>query len=704
MAEKILRKELPPPPELNGYSSYTLDVIVWYILISILELRLFETLDVSFIGKPLCDTLYKLKYSNNYKTICSENNTYWHELWQFRNHWLASLQFPIQLSYALLDPFVKHGAGPRLARYFPFAYELCIARRLVVGDDGSVTLEKIQTKREHGVYYSPPDVVQHIVNKTLGRFLDPLISELEHLVKKNSGDFSERKIIQIVSDVAKIKILDPAVGGGEFLIECSKVLSKFYDYAKHSLSLHQEGADFKELKDNDFFTYDILSRPLSSALFNNLYGLDLDPCAVRLCILSLSSQAAHENTNLCDTIDKVSKNIRQTDSIISASYKLNHKNELKETTSTQFFKNDIPKIEEIYPDIFTLDKDGFNIIIGNPPYCRLSETERQFAEELGYSVSLSKDIYALFIEAAVQLVCNQNSSIGFIVPLSLSFSENLAPTRKLLINLDRDIWLSHYDNIPGTIFSTGKPESANTNLANSQRTTILIINDISEASRRIMSTHFQRWRSKERPNLFKNQTWSDITSAVSVKHGFPKIGSNKLVEFYHIFIDNGVRLNKQLDKNGNYLISIPSTARYFLSALPNKHGRSGSSINLSFHSEEIAIAILAALNSNIFYWFWRTYGDGFHVTKKLILEFPIPKKWLDNLKPAVSLGNDLISHIGACGVSKRNAGKSVDNVNFNSQMELLILIDRLYLKSMGIDYKNCPDFSVFKSSSTITWK
>ena len=127
---------------------------------------------------------------------------------------------------------------------------------------------KISKKKEQGIFYTPPYIVQDILSMGLKEFINE----------------------KSLDSIKNIKILDPACGSGAFLISAFNMLKERYE---------------KELKRNISYSEKV------NILKNNLYGVDIDSKAVELTRLNLAMTAFEPNKKL-----PFLNNIREGDSLI----------------------------------------------------------------------------------------------------------------------------------------------------------------------------------------------------------------------------------------------------------------------------------------------------------------------------------------------------------------------------------------------------
>jgi len=104
-------------------------------------------------------------------------------------------------------------------------YEAYLGTKLIE-KDGKIKIESAdEARKKMGIYYTPTDVVDHIIKNTLGTKLEKIWDEVKRLFE--TGEYSNAaKRFQEIED---IKVLDLACGSGTFLI---KAYDHFQDYYK----------------------------------------------------------------------------------------------------------------------------------------------------------------------------------------------------------------------------------------------------------------------------------------------------------------------------------------------------------------------------------------------------------------------------------------------------------------------------------------
>ena len=219
-------------------------------------------------------------------------------------------------------------------------------------------------------------------------------------------------------------------------------------------------------------------------------------------------------------------------------------------------------------------------------------------QELNYIKKESKEIVAI----------NQYSRYLFVVmpKKEKDACKNAENCRMLgdslsekLKDLDSEIKFINFDNIPDSLFLSGKPGSTNTNKANSQRCSIVFIKP--SQRNKIYSSKLISWKRDERKTLFKNKIVSfDITN-VSFGNQFVRPCNQRALKI--IKRVDGKKVKHFLSEEGKHNLYLASVARNFISFRKKNYSQS---IILSFRNKDDFLLIFAVLNSREFFYFWKS--------------------------------------------------------------------------------------------------
>ena len=278
--------------------------------------------------------------------------------------------------------------------------------RLTAGHRAEIE-DKPEVKKAGGVYYTPTYIVEYIVKQTLGKILE---------------DKTPRQ-------AAKLKILDPACGSGSFLISAYQYLLDWHrDWyikdgpQKHTKELHQvHGGDWR-----------LITTERKRILLNNIYGIDIDPQAVEVTKLSLLLKVLEGETEQTifaqmklfqeRALPDLENNIKCGNSLIGPDFYDGQ--QLSLLGQEELYRVNVFDWRIGFPEIFDTKEDGFDVVVGNPPYVRVGNVEEAQRPYLykTYEVNHRFDIYTAFIQRVYELL-SKVGLLGFIVPNKFFTSE-----------------------------------------------------------------------------------------------------------------------------------------------------------------------------------------------------------------------------------------------------------------------------------------
>jgi len=280
--------------------------------------------------------------------------------------------------------------------------------------------EKPEVRKAGGVYYTPKYIVDYIVKNTVGKLIEG----------------------KTPKQIEKIRILDPACGSGSFLIGAFQCL---IDYHARYLADHPKEARVDTLLPD--ITKDPNGEPRLSVirkaqiLKNNLFGVDIDPQAVEITMMSLYLKALEgERSQLPPKqhlLPELKNNIICGNSLIGPDIY---------GQATLFGDVDRDRINafdwnsEIAGFGRIMKDGGFDCVIANPPYIRIQILQEFSPIEADYlkrhykaASSGNFDIYVCVVEKGFSLL-RSAGRLGFILPNKFFQTDYGKSLRGLLAN------------------------------------------------------------------------------------------------------------------------------------------------------------------------------------------------------------------------------------------------------------------------------
>ncbi|MCX6028244.1 MAG: N-6 DNA methylase [Chloroflexi bacterium] len=260
------------------------------------------------------------------------------------------------------------------------------------GERAAVVRRSSSVRKSQGIFYTPTFVTKYIVAQTVGRYLD------EH------GYHPDRPI----------RILDMACGSGSFLIEAFDVLDRYVAEMRGDLAPSLSPSPVARGRAGVGADVHAHARQME-LLTQCIYGVDKDEQAVAVARLNLLLKALHTRDRLPPL-----EHIRAGDSLISGA-----PDELRAAFGPDWRSKRPFNWQEEFPEVFSplpglgegAGGEGFDVIIGNPPYVRQETLGEEFKAYVAGKYTThagTADLYVYFIERAMQLL-KPGGLFGFIV-------------------------------------------------------------------------------------------------------------------------------------------------------------------------------------------------------------------------------------------------------------------------------------------------
>lgn len=289
-------------------------------------------------------------------------------------------------------------------------------------EGGEFDKQKSKRKKD-GVFYTPKYITKYIVENTVGKLCQEkkealgFKEEAYFEVKKGTHQNTKKQLLEVLDRyrewLLQITICDPACGSGAFLNQALDFLIKEHRY-------------IDELKAKVLGGGLILSDIENTILENNIYGVDLNEESVEIAKLSLWLRTAQPRRKLSD----LSSNIKCGNSLIDS----------KSVAGDKAFnwQQEFPQI--FNPTVIASEarqshnaKNGFDVVIGNPPYGDyFTSIEKDFLlKKYQKSFSGTFDMYIFFFEVALNIL-DEKGRLCYITPNTFVDYSQFSGLRSLL--------------------------------------------------------------------------------------------------------------------------------------------------------------------------------------------------------------------------------------------------------------------------------
>ena len=240
-------------------------------------------------------------------------------------------------------------------------------------------------------------------------------------------------------------------------------------------------------------------------------------------------------------------------------------------------------------------EDKYHIVVGNPPYVEDFKSGLQLSNKYG-------NIYAnILLNAARKL--EKNGSIGFVIPLSYVSTPRMKKLREELGNLVSEQYILSYADRPDCLFDSVH-----------QKLCILIGKD-KKTEKTIFTGNYQYWYKQERSTLFTDIQM--IRNRYENADFIPKLGTQLDIEIYKKITDvRKMQSVYALSRTGTESIYLNRRETFWMKAYREKVDNPEYKV-FSFRTPLEADFCYCLINSTLFWWYWISVSDCWHVSKDL---------------------------------------------------------------------------------------
>lgn len=336
-------------------------------------------------------------------------------------------------------------------------------------------------------------------------------------------------------------------------------------------------------------------------------------------------------------------------------------------------------------DFYSIMKSGgFDVIIGNPPYVQYKAVKDTY-QVRGYATLDCKDLYAYTTERAYALVSNEGR-VGLIVPISIFGVDGFSQLQRESCKRLGEIWVSSYANRPAQLFDGAQ-----------KRLTIVLGRRSEPSHPQVHTTAYLRWKKEEFPTLFATRVcYAPLHQNFSV---FPasleKLGSSLDTCAFAKLTSSSSRLDGAHTTVSKHCVYYTRKFGYFLcfldfvpSVVEMRTGRQVPPSELKdicFATKETVLAVVAALSSSTFFWFWNVLSDCRNLNRRDILAFPLDPEILSvpNRACLAKLGNEYLEGLKRSSREMQKSGLRIQTFEYASTKPILDQVDAVLAEHYG---------------------
>lgn len=345
---------------------------------------------------------------------------------------------------------------------------------------GKIFENLLEDNKDKGAFYTPKEIVRYMCQESLIAYLETNTSLAKDKIRQfvlypeeGIADIPDNKKPKLLAALQEVKICDPAIGSGAFpmgllneLLHCREVLSgEHYDRAEikkniiqnniYGVDIEKGAVDIARLR---FWLSIVVDEETPSPLPNLDYKIMQGNSLVESFMGVDLSKLTYERQCEVTLFDDEKNRLQKTVSFLLSSYysccdhdkKVKLQKQISETINKQlethsYDSSILAKLKDInlaennkfflwhtwFSDVFNRgDKDGFDIVIGNPPYISsktqlsnpiLAEQRNSLVASGKYSCLYQKwDLYIPFIEFGLNQICTKDGVCVMIVPYPLT--------------------------------------------------------------------------------------------------------------------------------------------------------------------------------------------------------------------------------------------------------------------------------------------
>lgn len=538
---------------------------------------------------------------------------------------------------------------------------------------GKIFENLLEDNKDKGAFYTPKEIVQYMCRESLIAYLSTETEEQkirDFVLTRDSSKLAESQKADILHSLLDVKVCDPAVGSGAFpmgmlneLFACTRAIT---GDAKTNVELKQH------------------------IVKNNIYGVDIEKGAVDIARLrfwlaivvdetepnplpnldykimqgnsllesfegiDLSNLCSSQKDSLFDDANDIETLLQYLETYFDRHEEKNAiRDAIKATVMDLLKKRGISgtqydKLEQIdlhennkfflwhtwFNDVFSRPqkqgstKQGFDIVIGNPPYgARTSDKEKElykkYYEAAKSYKGISKgstDTFAVFVNLGYNLLA-KNGNLAFIIPMAVTSSDAMTTLHNLLEKNCATIKVSSYSNRPKQIFD-----------AACIRTSVFFFTKTLTKNEHIYTTKLQRRRYTDSIGAIIDRLVYIDSKEFKLPGRYAKISLPVEKAILRKLFSTENSIASYANEKGKPFYYRTSGGRYFnvISDAPTGSNKEKP----YFVQKDLNSLVAAALSTSLFWFYCQVYTNGLDLKTPELEAFPLPD--LAQLSPATT--------------------------------------------------------------------
>lgn len=523
-----------------------------------------------------------------------------------------------------------------------------------------------QARKAKGAFYTPREIVSYMCRESLRSYLhgkklgderyrkaiDELLDRSDH-EWAGAGTNSRRDAVPkeyrtvIVEALDTVMILDPACGSGAFPMGMLQLLIKTYERLEGRFDPYKTKL---QIVQNNIFGVDIEPMAVEISRLRAWLSLIVDEddsrdvaplpnldfkfvCANTLIPLDDSKADLFNDPELHKQLAEIRQtyfNARKPHTKKAAQqkyYKLTGSNTgLFDNTRTKQLKSFDPFINSHPADFFDIDQmfgveNGFDIVIGNPPYGAKYPSSYKDTFKKAYSSANtikniqkgSLDTFSLFIDCGYQII-RKDGVLNYIVPLTITSGDSMTGLHKLLMSNCEEINISSYCDRPVQIFKNAH-----------KKLSIISFKKTGSPIKKLNMTKMYRLQNEAQlPGLMEKLSFVNVLESQLMPGRLPKVSYPIEIQILNKIFNNQSNNIKSIvqDSNGSPVYYRSAGGMYF-NVITNYANGLSSEKKIDVKPEMVN-PMAAILSSTLFWWYQQVYTDCLNLKASEIESFPIP--------------------------------------------------------------------------------